>query len=93
MTVKWLIKSLIVKAACDRSSGWDFKTAASITGYAYLADVVTGLLVLAVLWLIMPPIVVDVTNLEAARQAIAAFQSQIGWNRFLYLLISFLGIV
>lgn len=94
MVVRWLIKSLIVKAACDRGSGWDFKTAASVTGYAYLADVVTGLLGLAVLWFLMPSIVIDVTNLEAARQAIAAFQSQIGWTRFLYSLpIYFLGIV
>lgn len=42
LVVRWLIKSLIVKAVCNAGSNWDFRTAASITGYAYLAEVCLG---------------------------------------------------
>jgi hypothetical protein len=34
----WLGKSFIVKHACDNGSNWTFQTAASVTGYAYIAD-------------------------------------------------------
>ncbi|MGB9714402.1 MAG: zinc ribbon domain-containing protein [Candidatus Bathyarchaeales archaeon] len=90
---RWLIKSLIVKAACDSESGWDFRTAASVTGYAYLADVVISLLGLVVAWFFIPSIVIDFTNLEAARQALADFQAQTSWLKFWYTLpISLLGL-
>jgi len=90
----WLVKSLIVKVACDRGSGWSFKTAASITGYAYLANIVSGIVGIVVLWLLTPSVVIDVTNQEAAMQAIANLQAQLSWSRFLYILpVSLLGLI
>jgi hypothetical protein len=90
----WLVKSLIVRVACDRGSGWSFKTAASITGYAYLANIVLGIVGIVVLWFLMPSVIVDVTNQEATMQAIANFQAQMGWTRFWYALpVSLLGLV
>ncbi|MEM3609189.1 MAG: zinc-ribbon domain-containing protein [Candidatus Bathyarchaeia archaeon] len=91
---RWLIKSLIVKAACDSESGWDFKTAASVTGYAYLATVIVSVLGLVVAWFFIPSIVIDITNLEAARQALADFQAQTNWLKFWYTLpTSLFGLV
>jgi len=90
----WLVKSLIVKVSCDRGSGWSFKTAASITGYAYLANIVLGIVGIVVLWFLTPSMVIDVTNQEAAMQAIANLQAQLSWSRFLYALpVSLLGLV
>jgi len=90
----WLVKSLIVKVSCDRGSGWSFKTAASITGYAYLANIVLGIVGIMVLWFLTPSVVIDVTNQEAAMQAIANLQAQLSWSRFLYALpVSLLGLV
>jgi hypothetical protein len=80
----WLVKSLIVKVACDKGSGWSFKTAASITGYAHLAHIILGIVGIMVLWLLTPSVVIDVTNQEAAMQAIANLQAQMGWARFWY---------
>jgi len=91
---RWLIKSLIVKFACDSGSSWDFKTAASITGYAYVADIVTSLLGIIAVWLFMPSFVIDVTNLDAARQAIADYQAQMLWVKLAYTLpVSLLGLI
>lgn len=92
---KWAIKSLIVRSACDSGSGWDFKTAASITGYAYVADIIIGMFGLFVLWLLIPPFPpIDTTNLAAATQELNNYQAQITWLKLLYTLpLSLLGLV
>ncbi|MEM2972151.1 MAG: zinc ribbon domain-containing protein [Candidatus Bathyarchaeia archaeon] len=93
LVVRWLIKSLIVKAACNAGSSWDFRTAASITGYAYLAEVTTSLLGLLISWFFIPSMKINVRDAEAAQRAIADFQAQLGLVRFWYSLpISFVGL-
>jgi hypothetical protein len=93
LVIRWLIKSLIVKAACDTGSGWDFRTAAAITGYAYLAEIVMNLPGLLISWFFIPSMEINIMNAEAARQAIVDFQAQVGLIRFWYSLpISFLGL-
>jgi hypothetical protein len=94
LAVRWLIKSLIVKAACDSESNWDFRTVASVTGYAYLATIIINMLGLVLALFFIPSLTIDVTNLEAAQQAIADFQAQTSWLKFWYTLpISLLGLV
>jgi len=92
--VFWLVKSLIVKYACDSGSGWNFGVAASVTGYAYLADLVFGIIMTAIFLWFMPSVVIDVSNLDAARQAVADFQAQVNWIRLLFSLpFSFVGLL
>lgn len=88
----WLIVSVIVKFACDRGSGWDLKSAASITGYTFLVDIILGFISVAVYGFFIPPISIDVANLELTRQTIADLRSQLSWLRICWLPVSFLGI-
>lgn len=78
---EWAVKSLIVKYACDQGSAWDFKTAASVTGYAYVADVVVSVLSIAVSWAFVPTFVVDTTNLTTATASISSYQGQLNLLR------------
>lgn len=92
--VMWLIKSLIVKYACDSGSSWDFKVAASITGYAYIADLIVAILGIFVLWFLLPTFQFDTTNLEAARLALNDYQAQLNWLRLVYSLpVSLFGLL
>ena len=45
MIARWLVKSLLVQLGSDSGSRWSFKTAAAVTGYAYLADVVVAVVI------------------------------------------------
>jgi hypothetical protein len=87
--VKWLIKSLIVKYACDSGSAWNFKTAASITGYAYLPEIITGLIGTCVSWFLIPSMTINTTNLQAAMQTVESYRAQLNWLK----LFSFFGLI
>jgi hypothetical protein len=93
--VKWAVKSLIVQYACNSGSGWDFKTAASMTGYAYVADMIMGIFGLFVLWLLVPSFPpIDTTNLATVTEALNNYQAQITWLKLVYTLpLSLLGLV
>ena len=86
LLVKWLGKSLIVKYFCDSGSGWDFKTAASITGYAYIADIVMGLIGMCVGWFLLPTLHFETADLEAMRQTLNDYEAKLSWLRLLYAL-------
>jgi hypothetical protein len=77
----WLVKSLLVKSLCDGGSGWSFGTAASVTGYAYLSDIIIGVIGLIVVYPLLPSMTLNVSDLDAARQALANFQAQALWIR------------
>jgi hypothetical protein len=72
----WLVKSLLVKYMCDGGSEWSFGTAASVTGYAYIADVVIGIVAFIIIYELIPSVTINVSNLDAARQSVANFRSQ-----------------
>lgn len=92
--VKWLVKSWIVKSVCDGGGWWNFRTAAAITGYAYIADVVVGVLGILLTWFLVPSFTIDTANLDAARQAMSNFQTQLKWLKLLYTLpVTLLGLV
>jgi hypothetical protein len=77
--VFWLVKSWLVKASCDSGSGWSFETAASVTGYAYVADIIFTVISLLVVYPLLPSVTLNVSDLNAARQALADFQAQALW--------------
>ena len=66
----WLGKALIVKYTCDSGSAWTFTTAASVTGYAYLADLILGIISLAVVYPMIPAITLNVSDVDASRTAL-----------------------
>lgn len=75
----WLVKSLLVRTFSDSGSGWEFKTAASVTGYAYIADLVVLAIDIVIVLSFMPTISIS-TSLSRSEIA-AQVQSQIGWIR------------
>ncbi|MFP3985124.1 MAG: zinc ribbon domain-containing protein [Candidatus Bathyarchaeia archaeon] len=92
--VRWLIKSLIVKYACDNKSDWSFRTAASITGYAYLPELITGILEFFVVWFMLPTFHLETSNLDAARRTLTNYQTQLMSVRVLYSLpVLFFGLL
>lgn len=92
--IKWAVKSLIVKHACDSGSAWEFKSAASITSYAYIADVALGIVGLVVSWFLIPTFHIDTANLDAATQYLTDYQAQITWLKLAYTLpLSLLGLL
>jgi hypothetical protein len=89
--VFWLVKSFLVRALTDSQSDWTFGTAASVTGYAYLADLV-GLLinfVVAVVFIPSLSISLTLTRNEMAAQ----LESQIGWIRWVSIPFSVITLV
>lgn len=91
--VRWLMKSLIVKYFCDSGSGWGFGTAASATGYAYLPEILVGLVGIVVVWFALPSFTVATSSLEAAQQSISSQMAEISWLRLCFSLpASFVGL-
>ncbi len=75
--LKWIVKSLIVKAGCNSESGWKFKSAASVTGYAYIAQLVVDTSILIVSLFLYPQITYDLSSAEALRQSQAQYKSSL----------------
>lgn len=75
--LRWLVKSAIVWKVCDGGSSWSFRSAASVTGYAYIAEIVVGSISVALTALYFPVLHLDVSNLEIARQTLQTYQSQV----------------
>jgi len=93
LPVRWLIKSVIVWKACDAGSKWSFKRAACVTGYAYIADFVLGLISGIVVLYFMPTIHIDTSNLDQAMGILRnVYTPQILSIRRYTLPITFLGI-
>ena len=91
---KWVLKALIVRYTCDSVSSWDFKTAASITGYAYIAEIIVGMLGLFVGVFLLPTFYIDTSNWEVARQSLNDYQAQLMVLQLLYTLpLSLLGLL
>jgi len=59
----WLVESLIVKHGCDSGSGWSFKTAASVAGYAWVISVAGILVSLPVSYFLLPTFTIDTSGL------------------------------
>jgi hypothetical protein len=88
--VFWLVKSYLVDVACDSGSEWGYATAASVTGYAYIADLVTSVLNILIVWLIAPVFTFDISSAAAAEQSARTYYTQIKWAQFLYTLPLFI---
>jgi len=75
----WLVKSLLVKYLCDSGSAWSFGAAASVTGYAYVPDVIFAVISMPVVYWLIPSVTFNVSDFAATQQAVANFQAQILW--------------
>jgi hypothetical protein len=80
----WLGKALIVKYTCDSGSNWAFTTAASVTGYAYLPELILGIISFAVIYPMIPTITLNVSDIDAARRALTDFQATLLWIRIVF---------
>jgi hypothetical protein len=94
VVVFWLVKSLLVKAFCDGGSGWSFGTAASVTGYAYIADLIIGIIAAIVVIPLLPSVTFNVSDTSALSTTIANYQAQILWIRLgISLPLEFVGLI
>jgi len=82
--IRWLVKSLLVKYACNNGSNWTFAAAASVTGYAYLVGIIVGLIGVFVVAFFIPSVVIDTTDLEVAIAQLDSYQLQIASIQILY---------
>lgn len=78
MFVRWLVKSFMIRFACE-SKNWDYETAASVTGYAYLPNIIYSFLWIFVVVFLIPTITVDTTNLEQAIIDLQMYNAQLAW--------------
>jgi len=90
-TVFWLVKSLLARTLLNSGSEWKFKTAASVTGYAYLADLIVLVVITIVVPLLMPTVTID-TTLSHSELA-AKLQSQIGWISIISIPLELLSLI
>jgi hypothetical protein len=86
--IRWLLKSAIVWKLADSGSRWDFKSAASVTGYAYIADFVISLIATPLLFLALPTLVLDTSSLDIMRQTVANYTAQVAALKLSYTLPS-----
>ena len=77
VAVYWLVKSFLVKIICDNGSKWSFGTAASVTGYAYIADVIFGIIGAVVIFPLLPSLTINASDMSATEAAIASWQAQV----------------
>ena len=78
LIIRWLVKSYLIRHACNGKS-WDFPTAASVTGYAYLPNVIISFVWLFVIWFLIPSVIVDTTDLAQALIQLEIFDAQTMW--------------
>jgi len=94
LVIKWLVKSLIVRYAGDSGSNWSFNTAASVTAYAYIIDVIVSIIGIAVVWILVPTFRLDTTDLNVAIQQINDYKAQVSLLRLTFTLpFNLLGII
>lgn len=94
LVARWLIKSLMVRSACEDGNKWNFKAAASVTGYAYVADAILGILGICVSWFLLPTFNIDTENFAAATRSLNNYKAQLSWLVLVYALpLSFLGLL
>nr|MDO8099105.1 YIP1 family protein [Candidatus Njordarchaeota archaeon] len=84
--VRWLVKSLLVKVICDSGSSWSFSTAASVTGYAYLPQVIISVVSFFVSWALIPTVTIDTGNLTQAIVTMTQYEAQLSWLQLVFTL-------
>jgi len=84
--VRWLVKSVLVLSLCGARSGWSFRTAAVVTGYAYFADVVVNFFALFIGWFLIPSVSINTSSLNTMAQSLAQYETSVAWLQFVYTL-------
>ncbi len=94
LVIRWLAKSFIVRYAGDSGSTWSFSTAASVTAYAYIADVIFMIIGIAISWLLVPTFRVDTTDLTLSIQQMNDYKAQVNLLKLTFTLpVSLLGFI
>jgi hypothetical protein len=90
----WLVKSYLVKIICSSGSDWSFGTSASVTGYAYLPEIIFGFVGLLVVYWLIPSVTFNVSDLDSTRRALADYQANVFWIRLVFSIpLSLIGMV
>jgi hypothetical protein len=93
LPLRWLLKSVIVWKVCNSGSEWGFKNAASVTGYAYIADLVMAIITSSTLPFLIPEVTINLARLESAVEIMDEYMSQIRVFRFYTLPLIFGGLL
>jgi hypothetical protein len=94
LLVYWLGKALIVKHTCDSGSDWTFTTAASVTGYAYLPEIILGIISLAAVLAMIPAVTLNVSDLDATKIALANYEAQLLWTQIIFAIpLGIIGVI
>jgi len=80
----WLVESFIVKYACESGSGWSFKAAASVTGYAWVISVARSLVALPISYFLVPTITIDTSSLPYTMPDYQSQFTQLRWLTWVY---------
>ncbi len=92
--IRWLVKSLIVRYAGDSGSSWSFRTAASVTGYAYITSVIFAIVAITISWFLVPTFIVDTSNLSTATQQMNDYRAQINTLNLMFSLpVNLVGLI
>ncbi len=92
--IRWLVKSLIVRYAGDSGRSWSFRTAASVTGYAYIISVIFAIVGIPISWFLVPTFIVDTTNLSTAIQQMNDYRAQLNTLTLTFSLpVSLIGLI
>jgi hypothetical protein len=78
LIIRWLVKSYLIRHATD-SNAWDFSAAASVTGYAYMPNVLFGFVGMILSWLLVPSITISTVDPAAALFQMEQFAAQTFW--------------
>ena len=78
LIVRWLVKSFLIRYLTN-SKSWNFETAASVTGYAYLPSVMLNVVGIILSWFLIPPVIIDITDLAQATVQLQAYSASILW--------------
>ncbi len=78
LVVRWLIKSYLIRHLTD-SNAWDFNAAASVTGYAYIPNVIFAFIGMILSWILVPSITISTVDVETALAQMAQFAVDTFW--------------
>ena len=93
-TIKKQLNVSVVSSRSLELRARNFKTAASTTGYSYIADIIVDIFRIPIPLLLLPTLNIDTSNLVAATQTSNNYEAQIGGPSLVYVLaLSLFGLL
>ena len=81
LVIRWLVKSYLIRHMTD-SNAWNFEAAASVTGYAYLPNLIFSFIGIFLSWMFVPSVIIDTADLTQATLDLQAYAASIFWITF-----------